>query len=124
MNIVEHGAMGVTGRTAALRCFSDVEAKLTGRLNVCIFSSSKGVFWALRRPPRSRGKLIRDAERKKMEILIYALGASYAARSQQECVVTEPEEFQPFNLQWLRNSTDNKPSRSSSRRDVYIPKTA
>ena len=59
-----------------------------------------------------------------MEILIYALSASYAARSQQECVIAEPEEFQPFNLQALRNSTDNKPSRSSCRREAYVPQTA
>jgi hypothetical protein len=62
--------------------------------------------------------------REKMEILIYALGASYAARSQKECAVAEPEEFQPFDLQWLRNSTDNKPSRSISRREAYMAKAA
>ena len=62
--------------------------------------------------------------REKMEILVYALGASYAARSQQERAVAEPEEFQPFNFQWLRNSTDNKPSRSISRREAYMAKAA
>ena len=46
-----------------------------------------------------------------MEILIYALSASYAARSQKECVVPEPEVFQPFDLQALSNSADNMPSR-------------
>jgi hypothetical protein len=39
-------------------------------------------------------------------------------------VVAEPEEFQPFDLQALRNSTDNKPSRSSSRREAYVPQPA
>ena len=39
-------------------------------------------------------------------------------------VVAEPEEFQPFDLEALRNSADNKPSRSSSRREVYVPQTA
>jgi hypothetical protein len=61
--------------------------------------------------------------REKMEILIYALSAAYAARSQKECVVAEPEEFQPFDLQALRNSADNKPSRPSSRREAYVPQT-
>jgi hypothetical protein len=62
--------------------------------------------------------------REKMEILVYALGASYAARSQQERAVAEPEEFQAFDLRWLRNSTDNKPSRSISRREAYMAKAA
>jgi hypothetical protein len=39
-------------------------------------------------------------------------------------VVAEPEEFQPFDLQALRNSADNKPSQSSSRREAYVPQTA
>ena len=34
-----------------------------------------------------------------MEILIFALIASYNAHRQQERVVAEPEEFQPFDLQ-------------------------
>jgi hypothetical protein len=51
-----------------------------------------------------------------MEILIFALVASYNAYQQQEWVVAEPEEFQPFNLQALRNFADNKPSWSLSRR--------
>ena len=58
-----------------------------------------------------------------MEILMYALGASYAARSKKECVVAEPEEIQPFDLQALRNSADNKPNRPSSRREAYVPQT-
>jgi hypothetical protein len=62
--------------------------------------------------------------REKMETLIFALIASYNAHRQQKPVVAEPEEFQPFDLQALRNSTDNKPSRSSSRREAYVPQTA
>jgi NTE family protein len=54
-----------------------------------------------------------------METLILALIASYNARRQQEPVVPEPEEFQPFDLQALRNSAENKPSRWSSRHEAY-----
>jgi hypothetical protein len=39
-----------------------------------------------------------------MEILIFALIASCNAHRRQEQVVSEPEEFQPFDLQALRNS--------------------
>ena len=59
-----------------------------------------------------------------METLIFALIASYNAYRQKEPVVTEPEEFQPFDLQALRNSANNEPSRSSSRREAYVPQTA
>ena len=59
-----------------------------------------------------------------METLIFALIASYNAYRQKEPVVAEAEEFQPFNFQWLRNSTDNKPSRSISRREAYMAKAA
>jgi hypothetical protein len=55
------------------------------------------------------GELIHDAE-KKMETLIFALIASYNAHRQQEPAVAEPEEFQPFDLQALRNSVDTKPT--------------
>ena len=40
--------------------------------------------------------------REKMEILIFALVASYNGHRQQERVVAGPEEFQPFDLQELR----------------------
>ena len=40
----------------------------------------------------------------KMEILVFAVIASYNAHRRQEQVVPEPEEFQPFDLQALRNS--------------------
>jgi hypothetical protein len=56
--------------------------------------------------------------------LVFALIASYNAHRKQERVVAEPEEFQPFDLEALRNSADNKPSRSSSRREEYVPQTA
>jgi hypothetical protein len=59
-----------------------------------------------------------------METLINALIASFDAHRQHEPVVAEPEEFQPFDLEALRNSADNKPSRSSSRREAFVPQTA
>ena len=62
--------------------------------------------------------------REKMETLIFAVIASHNAHRQQESVIVEPEEFQPFDLQALRNSANNKPSRSSSRREAYVPQTA
>jgi len=45
-----------------------------------------------------------------MEILIFALIASYNAHRQQKRVVAEPEEFQPFDLQTLRNSAKAEPA--------------
>jgi hypothetical protein len=59
-----------------------------------------------------------------METLTFALIASYNAYRQQESVVAEPEEFQPFDLQALRNVASNTPNRSSSRREAYVPQTA
>jgi hypothetical protein len=59
-----------------------------------------------------------------MEVLVFALIASYNAHRQQKPVVAEPEEFQPFDLQALRNSTDSQPNRSSSRQEAYVPQTA
>jgi hypothetical protein len=59
-----------------------------------------------------------------METLIFALIASYNAHRQQKPVVAQPEEFRPFDLQALRNSADNKPSRSLSRREAYVPQPA
>src|SRR5215510_14906740 len=46
----------------------------------------------------------------KMEILIFALIASYNAHRQQKRVVAEPEEFQPFDLLALRNSANAEPA--------------
>jgi hypothetical protein len=57
-----------------------------------------------------------------MEMVIFALIASYNAHRQQERVVAEPEEFKPFDFQALRNSADNMPSRSSSRLEVPLHK--
>jgi len=62
--------------------------------------------------------------KEKMETLIFALIASYNAHQQQEWVVAEPQEFQPFDLQALRNPADNTPSRASSRLEAYVPQTA
>ena len=39
-------------------------------------------------------------------------------------LVAELDGFQRFDLQALRSSADNKPSRSSSRREAYVPQTA
>jgi hypothetical protein len=39
--------------------------------------------------------------REKMEILTFALIASFNGRRHQEPVVTKPEEFQPFDLEAL-----------------------
>jgi hypothetical protein len=61
--------------------------------------------------------------RETMEILIFALIASYKVHRQPERVITEPEEFEPFDLQALRDSADNKPIRSSRRREAYVPQT-
>jgi hypothetical protein len=41
--------------------------------------------------------------REKMEVLIFAFIASYNACRQQEWVVAEPRQFQPVDLQALRN---------------------
>jgi hypothetical protein len=60
--------------------------------------------------------------REKMEmLLIFGLMASYKTHRQQEWVVPEPEEFQPFDFRALRNSADNTPSRWSNWREGYVP---
>jgi hypothetical protein len=59
-----------------------------------------------------------------MEKLVFALIASYNAHRQQGWVVAEPAEFQPFDLEALKNSADSKPIRSSSRREAYVPQIA
>ena len=56
----------------------------------------------------------------KMEALIFALIASYGPHQKQEQGAAEPEEFQPFDLQALRNSTDNKAGRSWKRQQAQI----
>jgi hypothetical protein len=50
--------------------------------------------------PPSSGELIHDAERENGNIR-FALIASYNASRQQEPVVAEPKEFQPFDLEAL-----------------------
>jgi hypothetical protein len=63
-------------------------------------------------------------QRENMETLIFGLIASYCAHRKQKWVIAELEEFRAFDLQALRNSADNKPSQSSSRRVAYVPQTA
>jgi hypothetical protein len=79
--------------------------------------------WAFWMAPRFRGSpsvMLRE----NMEILIFALIASYNAHRQQKWVVAELEEFPAFDLQALRTVADNEPSQSSSRREAYVPQTA
>ena len=51
-----------------------------------------------------------------MEILIFALIASYNAHQRQGFLVAEPEEFRPFDLKALRHFAGNKAIGRSSRR--------
>jgi hypothetical protein len=65
--------------------------------------------------------LVRD----KMEmLLIFGLMASYKAHRQQEWVVAEPEEFQPFDFRALRNPADDRPCRWSNWLEGYVPQNA
>jgi hypothetical protein len=57
-------------------------------------------------------------------LLIFGLMASYKIHRQQEWIVAEPEEFQPFDLRALRDSADNTPSRSSNWRQECVPQNA
>jgi hypothetical protein len=59
--------------------------------------------------------------RKKMDTLIFALIASYNAHRQREPAVAAPEEFQPFDLQALRNSVDQAKQVIES--EVCMPQT-
>jgi hypothetical protein len=59
-----------------------------------------------------------------MEILIFALIASYNAYRQQERAVAEPEEFQRFDLKALRLFAGDDLIRSSCQRKAYVPQTA
>jgi hypothetical protein len=59
-----------------------------------------------------------------MEILIFALIASFNVHRQQERVITEPKEAQPFDLKALRHFAGDKSIRPSSRRRGYMPQTA
>jgi hypothetical protein len=51
-----------------------------------------------------------------MEILIFALIASYNMDRLQERVVSEPEEFQPFDLRALRRTPNAEPARTMAHR--------
>ncbi len=59
-----------------------------------------------------------------MEILIFALIAWCNVHRPQKRVVTESEEFQPFDFKTLRYFAGNKPIHSSRRRKAYVPQTA
>jgi hypothetical protein len=59
-----------------------------------------------------------------MEILIFALIASYKVHRQQERVITEPEDSPRFDLKALRHFAGNNSIRSSSQGKGYIPQTA
>jgi hypothetical protein len=67
--------------------------------------------------PNLRPEMIRVVLVHPEEFVLTELGR-YATRK-----LAEPEEFQPFDLQALRNSADNKPNRPSSRREAYAPQT-
>jgi hypothetical protein len=58
-----------------------------------------------------------------MEILIFALIASCNVHRKQQRVITDPEEFQPFDLKTLRHFAGHKPI-EPSRRKAYMPQTA
>jgi len=56
--------------------------------------------------------------RETMEILIFALIASYNLHGQQERVITEPEESQLFDCKALRYFAGNKSIRSENHRVI------
>jgi hypothetical protein len=62
--------------------------------------------------------------KEKMETLIFAIIASYNAQRHQERGVTEPQEFQPFDLQALRIPQTTRQSDSASRLEAFATQTA
>jgi hypothetical protein len=58
--------------------------------------------------------------KEKMETLIFAIIASYNAQRQQECVVTESQKFQPFDLQALRIPQTTCQTDSASRLEAFV----
>jgi hypothetical protein len=55
-----------------------------------------------------------------MEILVFALVAAYNGHRQQERVIPEPKQFQPFDLQVLRNPVKaESPGQSQSALNVH-----
>ena len=62
---------------------------------------------------------------KDMDTLVFGLIAVNNLNKEQEPIVPEPAEFQPFDLRALEcfNARDNSPSRSSDRRQSYVAQT-
>ena len=61
-----------------------------------------------------RWQLIQDAARREMEILIFAVIASYNAYRRQERVVAEPEDLQPRREEKTVTDGPNVPPRGSA----------
>ena len=62
-------------------------------------------------------------------LVVWLAGAAFAQRfghivDTVSSLALIPEVFQPFDLQMLKNVPGNTPSRSSSRREAYVPQTA
>jgi hypothetical protein len=58
-----------------------------------------------------------------MEALVFGLIVLNKLNNEQESIVPEPTEFQPFDLRTLEytyNARDNSPSRSSGRKQSYV----
>jgi hypothetical protein len=56
-----------------------------------------------------------------MEALVFGLTVLNNLNNEQEQIVPEPTEFQPFDLRTLEyNAKDNSPSRSSDRKQSYV----
>ena len=62
---------------------------------------------------------------KNMDTLVFGLIAANNLNKQQEPIVPEPAEFQPFDLRALErfNARDNSTSRSSDRKQSYVAQT-
>ena len=62
---------------------------------------------------------------KNMDTLVFGLIAVNNLNKEQEPIVPEPTEFQPFDLRALEcfNATDNSPSRSFDRKQSYVTQT-
>jgi hypothetical protein len=60
-----------------------------------------------------------------MEALVFGIIALNNLNKEQEPIVPEPAEFQPFDLRTLEfyNARDNSPSRSSDRKQSYVAQT-
>jgi len=59
-----------------------------------------------------------------MDTLVFGLIAVNNLNKEQEPIVPEPAEFQPFGLRALEfNARDNSPSRSFDRKQSYVAQT-